>query len=324
MIKVSIIVPVFNCEKYLEKCLDSLVNQTLKDIEIIIINDGSTDNSKNIIESYVKIHKNIIFINQENKGQAVARNKAIDISKGEYICFVDADDWISESMCEELYSYADNYEIIYCDYSLCFNNNIQIQYSNDFQYSDNEKVKYLLTNAGPCGKLIKTKIFIDNNIRFPEGIIYEDLAIIPTLCLYCDNIKYIKKNLCYYFQHEGSTTNKRIYNKKSKDIYKSISILEHSFKNTNNAQKLKSELEYMFVVHLLHSAGLKFYKFGKKEEVDNIVNIIREKFPNFRKNKYYKKMPMKDRICIYCIYKKKYKLLSIILRIKNIMFKEKN
>lgn len=96
MTKVSIIVPVYNVEKYLKRCLDSLVNQTLKDIEIICVNDGSTDGSLAILDEYVRNDDRIVVINQENSGQSVARNRGIDVAKGEYIGFVDSDDWVSE------------------------------------------------------------------------------------------------------------------------------------------------------------------------------------------------------------------------------------
>ena len=92
--KVSIIVPVYNAEKYLERCLDSLVNQTLKDIEIICINDGSTDKSLKILNKYAGEYNNILIIEQENKGQSAARNVGIDTAGGEFIAFIDADDWV--------------------------------------------------------------------------------------------------------------------------------------------------------------------------------------------------------------------------------------
>ena len=106
MTKVSIIVPVYNVEKYLKRCLDSLVNQTLKDIEIICVNDGSTDGSLAILNEYVRNDDRIVVINQENSGQSVARNRGIDVAKGEYLGFVDSDDWVSEDYFERLHNSA--------------------------------------------------------------------------------------------------------------------------------------------------------------------------------------------------------------------------
>lgn len=106
MPKVSIIVPVYNVEKYLRKCIDSLVNQTLNDIEIICINDGSTDKSLKILKEYKNKDSRIILLNQENSGQSVARNRGIEIAKGEYLGFVDPDDWIDLDYYEKLYNAA--------------------------------------------------------------------------------------------------------------------------------------------------------------------------------------------------------------------------
>lgn len=106
-IKVSVIIPIYNKEKYLKQCLDSVVNQTLRNIEIILVNDGSADNSKKICEEYVAKDKRIILINQENSGAATARQKGLDIAKGEYIYFIDADDHIEPDLCERVYSEAE-------------------------------------------------------------------------------------------------------------------------------------------------------------------------------------------------------------------------
>ena len=113
MIKVSIIVPVYNTEKYLSRCLDSIINQTLKEIEIICINDGSTDKSFEILTEYAKKDKRIVIINfEQNHGVSFARNKALEIAKGHYIGFVDSDDYVDLKYYEELYSYSKNYDIV--------------------------------------------------------------------------------------------------------------------------------------------------------------------------------------------------------------------
>ena len=114
MIKVSLIVPVYNTDKYLKKCLDSLLNQTLKDIEIIIINDGSKDNSDNIINSYHD--KRIKYFKQENKGIGKTRNLGIKKSQGEYLAFVDSDDYLDSHFCEYLYVKCHNND---CDIAIC-------------------------------------------------------------------------------------------------------------------------------------------------------------------------------------------------------------
>lgn len=117
--KVSIIVPIYNSEKYMNKCIESILNQTLTEIEIILVNDGSTDNSGKIIDNYAKKDKRIKVIHQENSGPSVARNKGINIAKGKYIGFVDSDDYIESTMYEELYKNANNRntEVAMCSYN---------------------------------------------------------------------------------------------------------------------------------------------------------------------------------------------------------------
>ena len=117
MYKISVIIPVFNSSLYLDHCLSTVVNQTLKDIEIILIDDGSTDDSLNVIKNYAKKYNNIKYTSKENEGQAIARNIGIQMSSGEFITFIDSDDYIELNMLEKLYNIAkpDNSDIVLCD-----------------------------------------------------------------------------------------------------------------------------------------------------------------------------------------------------------------
>ena len=109
-IKVSVIVPVYNVEKYLRQCLDSIINQTLKEIEILCINDGSTDSSPEILKEYEEKDSRIKIINKKNAGLSAARNQGLELAKGEYVSFIDSDDWINETFCEALYTAAKKYD----------------------------------------------------------------------------------------------------------------------------------------------------------------------------------------------------------------------
>ena len=122
MIKVSIVIPVYNVQKYLHECLDSLINQTLKDIEIICINDGSTDNSLNILKEYALKDSRIKVIDKENEGQGIARNLGIELAQGEFIGFVDPDDWLEPEMLEMMYNQAKVLfsQVVICDYKKYF------------------------------------------------------------------------------------------------------------------------------------------------------------------------------------------------------------
>ena len=136
MPKVSVIVPVYNVEKYIDKCLESLVNQTLKDIEIIIVNDGSTDNSIKIVEEYKEKYKNkIIYLEKENGGLSDARNYGIQYAKGEYIAFLDSDDYVDRKMYEKLYNKAieNNSDIVECDFYWKYTNKLILDTRNEYK-----------------------------------------------------------------------------------------------------------------------------------------------------------------------------------------------
>jgi len=313
--KVSIIVPVYNTEKYLTKCLESLVNQTLKEIEIIIINDGSKDNSEKIIMNYIdKYSDKIKYIYQENSGQAVARNKGIQMAKGEYIAFVDSDDYVDERTYEILWNEAKekDYDI------LCFNlyedidGNIRRAMVYNTENDDMVK-KYITSEASPCNKIIKTCILRDNNLGFLEGHIYEDFALVPRLALYTNKIGYIDKCLYYYVIHSNSTMRQECFNQKLMDIFLVLEYLYDAFSETEYIE----ELEYLYIEHLLHSASLRFLKYKEGiEQIQKIARIMKQKFPKWEKNKYYRKQNIKYKIICELLYYKKIFLAKKLLRIK--------
>jgi len=230
MYKVSIIVPVFNSAEYLEKCLDSILSQTLKEFEIILIDDGSTDTSLEIIKNYAKKYDNIRYKTKTNEGQAIARNLGIEMATGKFICFVDSDDYIENTMLQKLYESAikNNSDIVICDYIEEYEKK-QIEKKSLFVDAESLDKSYILSVAGPCSKIIKTDIFKQNNLKFLENNIYEDLAIIPTLALYTQNISYCKEILYHYVIRNNSTMQQTKYNKKLESIFNVMDFLYQQF-----------------------------------------------------------------------------------------------
>ena len=180
--KVSIIVPVYNVEKYLSKCLNSLINQTLREIEILCVDDGSTDNSSKILENFVQKDCRVKVFSQKNSGQSVARNVAIEHASGEYLGFVDSDDWVDLDYFEKLYSAAKKYncDIACAGFKRCkrFRSPIKKAYKETKVYSNiNDKV---LIDKLPEHNYLWNKIYKRNkwNFKFTEGRIFEDMAIL--------------------------------------------------------------------------------------------------------------------------------------------------
>lgn len=217
--KISIIIPVYNVEEYLKQCLDSVINQTFKDIEIIIVNDGSTDNSINIIEEYKERDSRIIFLNQENHGPGYARNSGLKIAKGEYILFIDSDDWIREDTLQELYEIVKNDKNIdliifqyvnYDDekdkfYDEEFDSELKKYVNKTFNYEDVSNI-YLQPN--PNMKFYKKSLIEENNIQFPEELFFEDKPFHTEIVLQSNKIYYTDKTYFFRRRRQGSVTAK--------------------------------------------------------------------------------------------------------------------
>lgn len=169
MIKVSVIVPVYNKEEYIEECLESLIKQTLKEIEIIVINDGSTDSSALKIENYTNKYDNIIVVNQKNQGLGSARNSGIREARGEYIGFVDADDFVNEDMYENLYNQAveKKSDLVICDYQF-YPKPVNFKKKWFNKYTGKVDAEFLDKNTQPWNKIVSKKLLDEINFEFFE------------------------------------------------------------------------------------------------------------------------------------------------------------
>ena len=183
MVKVSVIVPAYNAEKYIDKCLESLINQTLKDIEIIVVNDGSKDNTLEKINKYSD--KRIKLLNlKENKGIGHARNEGIKKALGEYIGFVDSDDYVDKNMFEKMYEKAskEKLDIVVCDFYKQIENTNQTikEIIPNFKNTTLKNNSNLLLdiNLAPWNKIYKRKLIVDNKIHFDEKLKYEDVPFV--------------------------------------------------------------------------------------------------------------------------------------------------
>lgn len=317
MTKISVIVPVYNVEDLLSKCLDSLVNQTFDDYEVIVVNDGSPDNSQKIIDEYYKKYPNIIKpLKKENGGLSSARNYGLKYANGEYILYVDSDDFVSNDMLEKMYvaTARDNSDIVVCRSYINSSNNLE-EIDKEI-LSNNVFKRYVLNRPSATCKLVKKDILLHSELAFFEGHHYEDIAEVPAFCLYAKNISFIDDYLYYYLVREGSIMHNKKYSDKLNDIFDSIDHLTGIFINKNAFDKYKDELEYLYIKHLLHAASLRFLPYEEGLlSINRVCEIMKENFPNWSKNKYYKKMGFKYKIVCNLIYKKKFNLLKKILKV---------
>ena len=216
----TVIVPVYNVEKYLDKCLASIAMQTFKDFECIIVDDGSPDNSNIIIDKYVNNDQRFKVIHQRNMGVSVARNAALDIAKGEYITFVDSDDYISNYYLEKFASKinATNADIVICGLFEVYKKYIK---ERIFESENTEEIKSNilcdLWPAYPWNKCYKKYLF--KEIRFPVGKVFEDLLTIPEVCLCAKKIVCIPDKLYYYNRQNESSITKTMSTEKMYNVF---------------------------------------------------------------------------------------------------------
>lgn len=226
MSKVSIIVPVYNVEKYLRKCIDSLINQTLNDIEIICINDGSTDKSLKILKEYKNKDSRIILFNQENSGQSVARNRGIEIAKGEYLGFVDPDDWIDLDYYEKLYNAASTNDTDIAVGGIIRVTGIKKKKFLNFEketLTDNTKLKFELCDVPEksyiWNKIYKTQKLKEINLKFEEGRIFEDCIFTPQALFFLGKMVTVPNTYYYYLRRNNSTVKQRSQKANADSIY---------------------------------------------------------------------------------------------------------
>lgn len=309
--KVSVIVPVYNTETYLKKCLDSLVNQTFSDYEIIIINDGSTDNSINIINDYTNKYSFVKAFTKKNGGLSSARNLGIEKSSGKYLMFIDSDDYVENNMIEVMYNKAisDKSDIVVCEFSYIYNDGRKIRSYSNLDYTSDSLKKYLLTPPMAPIRLFKKTLF--DNIKFKEGIYYEDLECCPKMVLYTKKISYVNESLYNYLMRDSSIMHQKKFNDKLNDIYK---VLDSNYNLLH--ENYSDEIEYMYIIHLLRTASLRFLDYDEgKIHLNKIISIIKDKFPNWKENIYLKKSGKKIKIICYLAYYKQIFLLKLIKRI---------
>ena len=292
MVKVSVIVPVFNVEKYLRKCVDSIINQTLEDIEIILVDDGSPDNCPQICDEYAEKDSRIKVIHQQNSGQSKARNVGMEVAKGEYIGFVDSDDYIESDMYECLYNIAVNNNVDVVS-SACYRNIGDIQSILGFSFIKNtiiikEHIKELVCNC-MTNKVIwftwksifRKKMLVDNGIKFPDGINYgEDPIFNLDAYMNSDKIYYFDKPLYHYVFRENSTCTVKYKNNFSEKLQKKYLSIIDRFKKYNIEEYEMSMFTHCMRSHIPsllkneknHKCSLKI-KIAELMQIRNSVNV---------------------------------------------------
>lgn len=335
MVKVSIIVPIYNMEKYLRRSIESLQNQILREIEIILVNDGSTDNSFAICKEYQKNDKRIKIIDKPNGGVSSARNAGIEIAKGDYIGFIDPDDWIKAEMYENMYN-----QIIETDADVCFCNfvvehqnksNPQILKIDEYLLKENEIFEELILNmistsnikkdsqiimGSVCRLLIKRELINNNNLKFDTNITYMEDLVYCVQVLLLSNLVTINRGIYYHYiinQKSAVTSYKENFFEKQKRVYNILTDLLYKYHfNTDIFERMNKRYLNMIMntirneVHLDNPQKVKFKvnyikKLCNDDKVVSIFNNFNLQSYSLNKKMFIFALKYKLAFLLFCI-----------------------
>ncbi len=314
MAKVSIIIPVYNAEPYIETCLNSILSQSFKDYEVILVNDGSKDNSLNKIEKYVLNHKIFKLFVTENNGTAVARNIGLDAATGKYIKFIDADDsFYSMTSLEDMVSVAEEYKLDtvigkYYSYIKLLGLKIDLKDAWNtsglteeglYQTKENKSVPFMeMPNVG--NKLFSRNII--GNMKFPAGYKWEDLAVVPALIARSEQFYYINKPVYSYRMSLYNTTIKDCLF--ANDIFQFFEVYEMLKNNLGDVEPIfEEELKKLYVVHgslkyLNSSLWINMTPGEKRKIFRDYINLMELMYPKYNESDLYKDYVSSGLACI--------------------------
>lgn len=320
--KLSVIVPIYNVEKYLERCLDSLKQQTFQDFQVILVNDGSLDGSREIALKYCQNHPDRFMLHDKiNGGLSDARNYGIDHASGDYLAFIDSDDYVDIDMFASMLELADreDADIVACDMLYEYEDGSN-KYSSagDFLVGNaKENLSLIDINNSACNKLFRNSLFHD--IRFPVGKLYEDLFIIPILIYRANKVVRVDKAFYHYLQRSGSIVHEN--NPKMFDIYLALQNVYETLRiEVKDIASLLKIHQSMLIKHGLYLTTLRIKDNGSYL---NRVSFFRRNiktleviYPSWFKDDNIKTYAFKTRF-VFCLFKyRMYPIVGLLLRRK--------
>lgn len=293
---VSIVVPIYNVEKYLAKCVESILVQTYDNLEIILVNDGATDNSRSVAEEYETKDKRVIVLDKPNGGLSDARNFGIKHAHGDFILFIDSDDFIKPTMIETMLTrlIETNSDICVCDMEYLYDDGrVEFASGGDFDVTSE---KLLTINNSACNKMYKTSMF--NDIEFPLGKYYEDLATIPILMYKANKVCKVNETFYVYYQRSGSIAHSA--NKKIFDIYYAIDRCIQYLKVNNGKLEDINKLKSLYILHGLDITTVRIKDFDdkeiRKEYLKENMDMLKQYYPDYKNDILYKNANIKKKM----------------------------
>ncbi|MCR1900083.1 glycosyltransferase family 2 protein [Irregularibacter muris] len=319
--KVSIIIPIYKVEKYLRKCLDSILAQTNKEFIVYLVNDGSPDKCDEIINEYkLKYPELFIVLNKENGGLSSARNLALQEVNTKYVMFIDSDDYVHKQYVEVLLKNAEKYDadIVECGHKIVYIDNdwkkdIKPKLSGVYSVqNDPDVICDMLVEA--CGKIYKSELFLKHNIFYPIGLIYEDTATTPRLIARSKIIVSIQDCLYYYLQRQGSIMSEmdhRIY-----QLYNISDLLGED----RHADIFPKQFELCRINRILILIQKIIMSNGSKKEVCRAYDYLDSKIPNWKNNEIFikntKNSPLPTKLYRFLVINRYLSLMKIAIKMK--------
>ena len=324
--KVSVIVPIYNVEEYINECLDSLVDQTLDEIEVLMVNDGSTDSSGKIAEEYADKYENFHLLTKSNGGQGQARNYAIPFVKGEYIAFVDPDDFVSKDAYKKLYDLSENgkHDIITGNV-IRFNSKREYTsilhakvFKDDITSTHITKNPELIYDTTSCNKLFKTEFWKENDLKFPEGVLYEDIPLTFLAYIKSKSTAVLTDIIYYWRERDGlikSITQQRTNINNFVDRLYCLKIVD-KFIEENVSNETLIYYKYFKWIDLDLKLYINKLDQVNKDYIDQFIPIIKEYIKTIPQH-VFKDLRAIDRIKYYFIEKEDIKSLLEALNFEN-------
>ncbi len=306
MDKISVIVSVYNIEKYIGKCLSSLQNQTYDDFEVLAVDDGSTDQSSKVIKPFLKDSR-FRYLKKKNGGLSDARNYGMKQASGKYIAFVDGDDYVEEDYLEKLHQAIQGKSISICEFVRDYPK--QVRY-NAIREEDVSLFRY----PAAWNKLYEKALLDQYHIEFPVGKFYEDLEFTSKVIM-VGSYRVLHESLYHYMQNEGSimhTYDERIFH-----IYDVFENLTDFAKQQGIYEREKEHLEFASVYHILVGTMYRasFLKNFRRSMVKSIVKHVEESYPKWYNNSYIKDLPISFRVMLFFLRIHAYFLVMILYRL---------
>ena len=298
VMRLSVIVPMYNVEAWLRQCLDSLARQTLKDMEVLLVDDGAADDTPAIAKQYAAQYENMHYFHKENGGLSDARNYGIPYAKGDYIAFLDSDDWVEETFYEKMVNTIGDADVCVSDIEYYYEDPSRrfIMKGLSSWKADTIQKRALLSPLFAWNKIYKAELFRDQGYRYPVGTWYEDHPVTTMIFAKANTIAYLDECLIHYRQREGSimsaTNDPRIA-----QIFDVLSMVRDNFKREGLDETFHDELEYLHIEHLRLYGMFRFVRSDAwKTYYDKSEQVMNRYYPDWRNNRYLANLNWKNRI----------------------------